>query len=132
MNQDSTSQAPRIGSFPDLLRKEALAALLSLAALCILAALIDAPTGGPADPSGLSAENVKAPWIFVGIQQMLRYLPAVVAGVMLPLAALLIIGILPFVILRSASKRGNSRIGAAIFFGLTIVMLVLTVWGYFS
>jgi quinol-cytochrome oxidoreductase complex cytochrome b subunit len=93
---------------------------------------MDAPTGGPADPSGLPAENVKAPWIFVGIQQTLRYLPAVVAGVMLPLAALLIIALLPFVSFPSASKRGNSGIGAAIFFGLAIITLVFTVWGYFS
>ncbi|MBI4962622.1 MAG: hypothetical protein HY913_05035 [Desulfomonile tiedjei] len=126
MNQDHTSQTPRIRSFPDLLRKEVLAALAGLAILCVVAAAIDAPTGGPADPSGLPAENVKAPWIFVGIQQMLRHLPAIVAGVLIPLIALLIIAFIPFV------SDSATRLRAAIFFGSSIAALVLTVWGYFS
>jgi hypothetical protein len=126
VNQDHTSQAPRMRSFPDLLRNEVLAALASLAVLCILAALVDAPTGAPADPSGLPAENVKAPWIFVGIQQMLRYLPTVVAGVIFPLIALLITVLIPFV------SEAASRLYSAIFFGLAVAALVLTAWGYFS
>jgi len=126
VNQDNISQRPRIRSFPDLLRKEVLAALFSLAVVCILATLIDAPTGGPADPSGLPAENVKAPWIFVGIQQMLRYVSPVVAGVILPLAAVLIIAFLPFV------PAGTKRLTAAIFIGLALIALVLTVWGYLA
>jgi quinol-cytochrome oxidoreductase complex cytochrome b subunit len=126
VTQDNSSESRRISSFPDLLRKEVLAALLSLTALCFLAILIDAPTGGPADPSGLPAEHVKAPWIFIGIQQILRHLPVVVAGVMLPLAAVLIIALLPFV----AADR--TKLNSGIFFGLVIIMLVLTIWGYFG
>lgn len=102
------------------------AALVGLVALCILAAFIDAPIGGPADPAGLPAEHVKAPWIFVGIQQLLRYLPAIVAGVVFPLAALLIITLVPF------SSSARRRLSAAVFIFLTIATLVLTIWGYFS
>ena len=126
MTQNSTSQSPRIGSYPDLLRKEFVATLVSLAALCILAALIDAPVGGPADPAGLPAEHVKAPWIFVGIQQMLRYFPAIVAGVIFPVAALLIIALVPF------SSSARRRLCAAVFMFLTVTALVLTIWGYLS
>lgn len=126
MTQNNSSQSPRIGSHPDLLRKEFVAALVSLAALCILAALVDAPIGGPADPTGLPAEHVKAPWIFVGIQQLLRYLPAIVAGVIFPVAALLIIALVPF------SPSARRRLYAAVFMFLTVTALVLTIWGYLS
>ncbi len=124
MTQDNLTQPPRIKSFPDLFRKEALAATCSLVGLCILAVLIDASTGGPVDPSGLPAESVKAPWIFVGIQQMLRYLPAVVAGVALPLAAALIVAVLPF-----ASAR-RTALNTTVFLVLVVFTLLLTVWGY--
>jgi quinol-cytochrome oxidoreductase complex cytochrome b subunit len=76
------------------------------------------------DPSGLPAESVKAPWIFVGIQQMLRYLPAVVAGVALPLAAALIVAVLPF-----ASAR-RTALNTTVFLVLVVFTLLLTVWGY--
>jgi quinol-cytochrome oxidoreductase complex cytochrome b subunit len=126
VTQNKTSQPPRIGSYPDLLRKEFIAALVSLAALFILAALIDAPVGGSADPAGLPAEHVKAPWIFVGIQQMLRYFPAIIAGVVFPAAALLIIAFAPF------SSSARRRLYVSIFMFLTVTALILTIWGYLS
>jgi hypothetical protein len=126
VTQNKTSQPPRIGSYPELLRKEFIAALVSLAALFILAALIDAPVGGPADPSGLPAEHVKAPWIFVGIQQMLRHFPAIIAGVILPTAALLIMALAPF------SSPAGRRLYVAIFMFLTVTALSLTIWGFLS
>ena len=61
-------------SAPDLVRKEGLAVLISFAALCLLAGLIDAPLDGPADTGGIPSDDVKAPWIFVGIQFMLRHI----------------------------------------------------------
>ncbi|MGO9572035.1 MAG: hypothetical protein ACLP5H_31320 [Desulfomonilaceae bacterium] len=110
---------------PDLLCKEGLAALIALAAVGLLSALLDAPIEGPADPSGLAAEHVKAPWIFVGIQQMLRYLPPILAGIAVPLGVLLALALVPY----ADGKRTLTRV---VFIGIASAVILLTVWGYFA
>jgi len=125
---NKTSSLPTITSAPDLVRKEVLAALGTLAAVCLVSAWFDAPIEGPADPHGIPAEHVKAPWIFVGIQQMLRWWPPWSAGVLVPGAALFVLALIPFV-----PQRGSARsLIAAIFFALVFVACALTLWGYLS
>jgi len=109
---------------PDLLRKEVLAAALSLCAILLLSGALDAPLQAPADPTGMPPEHVKAPWIFVGIQQMLRYLPAVIAGVLLPLAAVAITAILPNLTTR------KPRASVLLFFAVWLLLGLATLWGY--
>lgn len=125
MNQVNRTSGTRIKSVPDLVRKEALAAVIALSAVCLLSALLDAPLQGPADPGGLAASDVKAPWIFVGIQQILKFLPALLAGVLLPLAAVLLVGAIPYL----PERRG---LRSLIFFGTALTVLILTIWGYLS
>jgi hypothetical protein len=124
--QANQEQKADIPSVPDLLRKEVLAAALSCSALILLSAWLDAPLQGPADVSGTPPEHVKAPWIFVGIQQMLRYLPAVIAGVLLPLAALATSAAMPHLHPR------RTRLSLMIFFGVWAVLGLVTLWGYFA
>lgn len=123
MNKEPPGQTRRIRSVPDLLRKEGLAALIALATVGLLSALVDAPLEGPADPSGLAAEHVKAPWIFVGIQQMLRYFPPILAGIVIPLGVLLALALIPY----AYGKRTLTRV---VFFGVIATVILLTVWGY--
>jgi len=110
---------------PDLLRNEAAAALAILAAVCVISALFDAPIEGPVQQGGIPAEHVKAPWIFVGIQQMLRYLPAFIAGILLPLLALSAVSAVPWL------KLGHRRT-VLLFSLLASICLIMTVWGYYS
>lgn len=126
MNDLSPNSIRKIKSYPDLLRKEVLAALFVLAILSLVSAILDAPLSGPADPSGIPPENVKAPWIFVGIQLMLRSLPPLVAGIVLPLAAVMLLALMPY-FFRTAPTLFK------IMFGVIIsACLVLTIWGYIA
>ena len=125
MNGGSTQTKRTVKSVPDLLRNEAAAALAILAAICVVSALFDAPIEGPVQPGGIPAAHVKAPWIFVGIQQMLRYLPAFVAGILLPILALSAVATLPWL------KLGHRRI-VTIFSFLASICLIMTLWGYYS
>jgi ubiquinol-cytochrome c reductase cytochrome b subunit len=123
VNPEQKSTTP---SVPDLLRKEVLAAVLSISAVALLSAWLDAPLQGPADIAGIPPEHVKAPWIFVGIQQMLRYLPAVIAGVLAPLAALAFSAAIPLLHPRKPA------VPIVIFSGVWIVLGLVTLWGYFA
>ena len=118
--------ALRIKTFPDLVRKEAFAAIVAITAVLLVSAVLDAPIGGPADPGGVPAENVKAPWIFVGVQQMLRYLPTMVAGVLVPAAALLGLIAMPFI-----SEKPNLFVRLT-FFAIILISVAVTVWGYLA
>jgi hypothetical protein len=75
-----------------LLAKEGLATLLALALLVLAAALY------PLEPVGSQAQSgqAAAPWLFLGLQELLRHLPALVAGLAIPLAALLFYAALPW------------------------------------
>jgi quinol-cytochrome oxidoreductase complex cytochrome b subunit len=66
---------------PDLLLREAVAALCTIAGVFTLSLLVDAPLGPPANP-GLSPNPTKAPWYFAGVQEMLVHFHPTVALVL--------------------------------------------------
>ena len=129
MATDRPSSDPRtssrINSVPHLTRKEWVALVLSLALVCVLAVLVDAPLQRPAVVGAIPAEHIKAPWIFVGIQYMLRFLPPFLAGVLLPVVAFLVVACIPFLPLGRKTRW-------IIFFGILGTAAGLTLWGYLA
>jgi quinol-cytochrome oxidoreductase complex cytochrome b subunit len=81
---------------PHLLVREVILVQICLILLSVAALLFDAPLEGIADPS-TTPNPAKAPWYFLGLQELLHYFPPVVAGVLLP--ALVVVGIvmIPYV-----------------------------------
>jgi hypothetical protein len=125
MSSTDSTEPTKIRSFPDLVRKEALAAILAMVFLAAASVLFDAPVSGPADPAGVPSGDVKAPWIFVGIQQTLRYFSPLIAGVVLPLGAIFTLALIPYF------GRRYRKLACLAFFPMVIVSVVLTLWGYF-
>lgn len=92
---DRNSPSDRVTFFPHLFVRELAQASLVLAAVVLLAAIFGAPLGDPANP-GLSPDPVKAPWYFVGAQELLIHVhPLLVMGV-LPLGVLAAAVLLPW------------------------------------
>lgn len=112
-----------------LLRAEALAGLLALAALGMAAlAYRLAPVGAAADPA-----QATAPWVLVGVQVLLGYLPAWLGGLLLPAVAWLLLGSMPWLCQGPGPVRpaGGRPIGLAGALGLAVLLswVVLTVVG---
>ncbi len=78
-----------------LIQREVLIFFLTLASLIVLSTVVDAPVGPPAKPGAL-VEHTQAPWIFLWIQELLRVWPPAIAGVLVPLAVLLVLALLPY------------------------------------
>jgi hypothetical protein len=83
-------------SFPHLVFKEFIALMLMSLLLIIVSMAIDAPLEEEANP-GKTPNPSKAPWYFVGLQEMLVYFDPWIAGVMAPLLIIIGLSIIPYV-----------------------------------
>jgi len=85
----------QIQTFPEVLFRAAVAIMTLTVALVWIALLFNAPLEGLADPSH-TPNPAKAPWYFLGLQEMLHYFPPVVAGVMVPGLVVMALIIIPY------------------------------------
>ena len=83
--------AREVAVWPYLLRMEFLAAIIVTIILMVWSITLDAPLEEPANPS-LTMNPSKAPWYFLGLQEMLVYFDPWIAGVVMP--TLIIIGLI--------------------------------------
>jgi len=75
--------------------REITVGLLVLAGLILLSWLVPAPLSGPAQFDS-APDRTQAPWFFLWVQALLRWLPAAWAGVFIPLLTLLALVLLPW------------------------------------
>jgi quinol-cytochrome oxidoreductase complex cytochrome b subunit len=85
----------KVMSYPNLLMREAIALEVLVIALVILALFWDAPLEQLANPL-LTPNPAKAPWYFLGLQELLHYFPPVVAGILIPTLVILALVVIPY------------------------------------
>jgi len=85
----------QIQTFPEVLFRAAVAIMTLAVALVWIALLFNAPLEGLADPSH-TPNPAKAPWYFLGLQEMLHYFPPVVAGVLAPGLVVMALIVIPY------------------------------------
>lgn len=73
----------KVLTWPDLVYTEMLCLIIATTALILWAVLSPAPLEAPANPAGPPNPS-KAPWYFLGLQEMLVYFDPWMAGVLLP------------------------------------------------
>jgi quinol-cytochrome oxidoreductase complex cytochrome b subunit len=91
MDEDPDTQGELVDTMPHLIVREVAMAVLVLAVILVVAMLFNAPLTDQANP-GLSPNPTKAPWYFVGIQELLMHFHPVFAVLVIPLT--LFIGLL--------------------------------------
>jgi hypothetical protein len=89
--------------WPHLLTRELIAVLLVSVFLIVVSILFQAPLEAPANPAK-SPNPAKAPWYFVGFQELLVYFDPWFTGVLLPLLAITGLMLIPFM---DVNPRGN-------------------------
>ena len=100
---DESRLSEKVQVWPNLVRVEFLATLFVMVILVFWSFLIDAPLEEAANPT-LTPNPSKAPWYFLGLQEMLVYFDPWIAGVVMP--SLIIVGLMaiPYI---DVNEKGN-------------------------
>lgn len=93
--QVKAAEEETLQTFPEVLFR-VVVAIEALAVILVWIALaFNAPLEGVADPSH-TPNPAKAPWYFLGLQEMLHYFPPVVAGVLAPGLVVMALIVIPY------------------------------------
>jgi len=126
----------KVLALPHLFLREFVVALVLLAGVLLFSAAVAAPLGEAANP-GMRPNPAKAPWYFMGFQELLLHFHPVFAVVVLPLAGGLALVSLPYLRYEEdpsgiwfVSEKGRvlARWGALAGLLLTPILIVLDEW----
>jgi quinol-cytochrome oxidoreductase complex cytochrome b subunit len=123
-------QGDRVNTFPHLLIEELLSLIIVTAALIVFSTFVNAPLRELANPN-LTPNPSKAPWYFLGLQELLRYFHPMVAGVLIPTLFFGFLFVLPYADRNPSNKPGDRKIAIVLFTMLLMMFAVLVIIGAF-
>lgn len=97
----------RVHTWPHLVSIELVGALIYLIALVLMSILVKAPLTDLANGE-VTPNPSKAPWYFLGLQELLLHMHPALAGVVVPTVVLVLLGAIPYI--------DRSRAGTGIWF----------------
>jgi hypothetical protein len=128
-------ESDRVWVWPDLVYTELICLIVCTAVLVVWSIVLEAPIEQPANPANTPNPS-KAPWYFLGLQEMLVYFDPWLAGVVLP--SLIVVGLMaiPYI---DTNPKGNGyytfaerKVEITLFlFGFVILWSSLIVLGTF-
>jgi quinol-cytochrome oxidoreductase complex cytochrome b subunit len=116
--------------WPHLLVREFLAAMVMTVALTVVSIIIDAPLREHSDPN-LTPNPAKAPWYFLGLQEILHYFPPTVAGVLVPSGVLVALAALPYIDRNPSRAFEDRKLSISVFTIIAVFFAVATLMGSF-
>ena len=93
--QVKVAQEDQLQTYPEVLFRAVLAIELLAIVLVLVSLFFNAPLEGIADPTH-TPNPAKAPWYFLGLQELLHYFPPVVAGVLVPSLLIIALVVIPY------------------------------------
>ena len=123
-------QGDRVNVWPHLLIEEFVAMLILFAGMLVFSTFVNAPLREVAN-ANLTPNPSKAPWYFLGLQELLRYFHPMVAGISIPTFILVGLAAVPFVDRNPSIKPGDRKVAITMFTILFMFGGVLTIIGSF-
>jgi hypothetical protein len=125
----------KVHTWPHLVRAEFLCSLFIIVLLIVWSLLVDAPLEEPANPAKTPNPS-KAPWYFLGLQEMLVFFDPWHAGVVLPSLIIMGLMVIPYI---DINPKGNGYYTfkerkfelLTYFFGFHVLWVSLIVIGTF-
>jgi menaquinol-cytochrome c reductase cytochrome b/c subunit len=121
-------------TWPETLFRAAVAIEVLGIVLVLLALFWDAPLEGLADPMQ-TPNPAKAPWYFLGLQELLHYFPPIIAGVLIPTMVIVALIVIPYFNINIEAqgvwlkdKERRLRIVGIVVGVMGLLFLVLQVW----
>jgi hypothetical protein len=100
-------QEDKVYTWPHLISSEFIALMAVTAGITVMAVFVNAPLLALANPTNTPNPS-KAPWYFMGLQELLLYFHPMVAGVTIPTVMLVGLAAVPYVD-RNPSRRPENR-----------------------
>jgi menaquinol-cytochrome c reductase cytochrome b/c subunit len=123
-------QGDRVNVWPHLLIEEFVAMFVLSVGLVVFSTFLNAPLRELANPN-LTPNPSKAPWYFLGLQELLRYFHPLVAGISIPTFILVGLAAVPFVDRNPSTRPGDRKIAITLFTMLFMFGATLTIIGSF-
>ncbi len=125
-----SAPADRVTVWPHLLAIEFVALLVVLTLLITLSIFLDAPLLEFANFNEQPNPS-KAPWYFLGLQELLAYFDPQVAGIIIPTFGAIAIAIIPYIDKNPSVRPSHRKLAIMIFTFFIMAAAVLTIFGSF-
>jgi hypothetical protein len=123
-------QGDRVNVWPHLLIEEFVAMFVLSVGLVVFSTFLNAPLRELAN-GNLTPNPSKAPWYFLGLQELLRYFHPLVAGISIPTFILVGLAAVPFADRNPSTRPGDRKIAITLFTMMFMFGAVLTIIGSF-
>ena len=120
----------RINVWPHLMAAEFVALLVVMALLTFFSTAVDAPLRELAN-FNQTPNPSKAPWYFLGLQELLRYFHPQVAGVTIPTVIIIALFAAPYIDRNPSTRPDDRKLAIVLFSFFMLTFAVLTIIGMF-
>jgi menaquinol-cytochrome c reductase cytochrome b/c subunit len=120
----------RVNVWPHLMAAEFVSLLVVMGLLTFFSVAVDAPLRDLAN-FNQTPNPSKAPWYFLGLQELLRYFHPQVAGVTIPTVIIIALFAAPFIDRNPSTRPDDRKLAIVLFSFFVLSFAVLTIIGMF-
>jgi quinol-cytochrome oxidoreductase complex cytochrome b subunit len=120
----------RVNVWPHLMAAEFVSLLVMTAVITIFSVTVDAPLRELAN-FNQTPNPSKAPWYFLGLQELLRYFHPQVAGVTIPTVIIIALFATPFIDRNPSTRPDDRKLAIVLFSYFMLSFAVLVIIGMF-
>lgn len=132
-SKDNIQENDTVPFYPDHVSTE-LRVVIGITLLAVIVAVVGmifpVGLGEPADPMNTPA-HVKPEWYFLSLYQLLKFIPKT-TGAILPILAVIVLMIWPFIDQKQDISVKNRRVRFMIILVIMLILIALTIWGEVS